>query len=118
MWFLLSFRLTLGFLRCSLLAFLIAVVACFVYYLQIGFKMVFAFDFSLYATLSVRYNLVAWARVLRFLLPVIILIDFFLVCGKLAYAVYHILRFFWAYLPCSDGDPEPSSDEGKHAGGM
>lgn len=106
-WALLVFRLILGFLRLSLLACLVAVFACFVYYMQIGFKMVIAFDFSLYGTLSVRYGLVAWACVLRFLLPVIILVDFFLLCAKLAYALHHIVGFLWAYLPCADDDSEP-----------
>merc|ERR1712178_12579 len=79
-WHLLVLRLILCMFRLSLLACLAAVVACFVYYMQIGFKMVLAFDFSLYGTLSIRYNLVAWACILRFMMPLIILVDFFLLC--------------------------------------
>merc|ERR1712048_1340398 len=100
-------------LRLSLLACLAAVVACFVYYMQFGFKMVLAFDFSLYGTLSIRYNLVAWACILRFMMPLIILVDFFLLCGKFGYAVWEVVSFLWTYLPCSDEDqgssePRPS----------
>merc|ERR1711988_1538832 len=103
-WHLLVLRLIMCMLRLSLLACLAAVVACFVYYMQFGFKMVLAFDFSLYGTLSVRYNLVAWATVLRFMLPLIILVDFLLLCGKFGYAVYQGITFLWVYLPCSKDD--------------
>merc|ERR1711988_1570235 len=103
-WHLLVLRLIMCMLRLSLLACLAAVVACFVYYMQFGFKMVLAFDFSLYGTLSVRYNLVAWACVLRFMLPLIILVDFFLLCGKFGYSFYQGIAFLWEYLPCSKED--------------
>merc|ERR1712178_240984 len=108
-WHLLVLRLIMCMLRLSLLACLAAVVACFVYSIQFGFKMVLAFDFSLYGTLSVRYNLVAWATVLRFMLPLIILVDFLLLCGKFGYAFYQGITFLWEYLPCSKED---SGDSG------
>merc|ERR1711907_560592 len=112
-WSLLVLRLIMCMLRLSLLACLAAVVACFVYYMQFGFKMVLAFDFSLYGTLSVRYNLVAWSCVLRFMLPLIILVDSCLLCGKFGYAVYSGIIFFWEYLPWSSDQKETGE---AHAG--
>merc|ERR1712178_361585 len=105
-WHLLVLRLIMCMLRLSLLACLAAVVACFIYFMQFGFKMVLALDFSLYGTLSVRYNLVAWACVLRFMLPLIILVDSFLLCGKFGYAVYELIKFFRAYLPADQQDSD------------